>query len=190
MRLVALDANILCSAILSPKSLNWRVLEHAAKRVPFQGFTTEVAGMEFVRNASEGFKTKGGLKTFDLDEIEEFLDVFDPLFDPDNVATSPIGRSLTGNHALHDQPLGQVVYQLTGRTREELLDDLESQPLVNQGSSVAHFDPFDLHLALAAVEREADYLCTSNTKDYSMSHIGPVRIATPEHLVAEFSLRS
>jgi hypothetical protein len=53
---------------------------------------------------------------------------------------------------------------------------------------VKHFDPFDLHLALSAVEAGADVLCTSNTTDYTMSSIGPLRVMTPGALAHEYGL--
>lgn len=42
-----------------------------------------------------------------------------------------------------------------------------------------HFDPLDLHLALMAVRDGTNALRSSNTTDYAMGPIGPVRIATP-----------
>lgn len=89
---------------------------------------------------------------------------------------------------MHDQPLGEVLYELTGQTDETLLADLESQPTVTPGPSVRHFDPFDLHLALVAVRDGANVLCTSNTTDYTMARIGQVRIATPAALADEYGL--
>ena len=120
--------------------------------------------------------------------LEEFLDTFAPLFDVDNIHSSPLGRALTPNHALHDRPLGEVLYELTGQTDESLLDDLESQPTVAPGPSLRHFDPFDLHLALVAVREDADVLCTSNSTDYTMERIGNVRISTPVALADEYAL--
>jgi hypothetical protein len=61
--------------------------------------------MEFVRNALEGL---GGVR-YDIDIIDDFLDAFGALFDPDNVATSPIGRSLTQQTWLHNRPIGEIV---------------------------------------------------------------------------------
>ncbi len=144
--------------------------------------------MEFLRNATMGFGAGGRWRTYDGSELAEFLDTFAPLFDAENIRTSPLGRALTPNHALHDRPLGEVVYALTGQTDEMLLADLEGQPTVTPGPSVRHFDPFDLHLALVAVRDGADVLCTSNTTDYTMASIGRVRIATPTALAAEYGL--
>ncbi len=186
--MVAFDATVLCNAILNEQSLDFELLVAAASSVPFSGFTTDVAGLEFVRNASEGFRTAAGVRAFTRDQIGAFLDTFAPLFELENVAPALVGRRLLENHALHDRPLGEVVAAITGASREQLLADLHAQPLVTSGPSIAHFDPFDLHLALAAVQRGADYLCTRNITDYSMDHIGLVAIRTPVALADEFGL--
>jgi hypothetical protein len=186
---VAFDATVLCRALLNPNGLEFELLLRAAQGVPFRGFTTEVVGLEFLRNAYMGFGAGNRFRSYDQGELEEFLDTFAPLFDMDNIHASPLGRALTPNHALHDRPLGEVVYELTGQSDESLLTDLESQPTVTPGPSVRHFDPFDLHLALVAVRDGADVLCTCNTTDYTMASIGRVRIATPIALADDYGLR-
>lgn len=118
--LVCFDATVLCGALRRPTGPNFRLLELAAEGVVVEGFTTEVVGMEFVRNALEGL---GGVQ-YEIAVVEEFLDAFGALFDPDRVATSPVGRSLTNQTWLHNRPIGEVVYHLTGKTRADLLADL------------------------------------------------------------------
>jgi len=186
---VAFDATVLCRALLNPNGLEFELLLRAAQGVPFRGFTTEVVGVEFLRNAYMGFGAGSRFRTYDQSELEEFLDTFAPLFDADNIHASPVGRALTPNHALHDQPLGEVLYELMGQSDEMLLADLERQPTVTPGASLRHFDPFDLHLVLVAVRDGADVLCTSNTTDYTMATIGHVSIATPAALAADYGLR-
>jgi hypothetical protein len=56
----------------------------------------------------------GGVR-YDIADVEQFLDAFEPLFDPENIASSPIGRSLTSQTWLHNRPIGEVVYELTGQ---------------------------------------------------------------------------
>jgi hypothetical protein len=63
------DATVLCGALRKPAGHNFRLLEIAADGVLINGFTTEVAGMEFVRNALAGL---GGVR-YDIEVIEEFL---------------------------------------------------------------------------------------------------------------------
>ena len=174
--LVCFDATVLCGALRKPTGLNFRLLELAADGVVLDGFTTEVAGMEFVRNALDGL---AGI-AFAIDEIEEFLDSFGALFDPGNVATSPIGRSLTSQTWLHNKPVGEVVYHLTGLTRDELLEGLPEQLRVASGE----FDAHDVHLVAAAVERGADVICSSNRRHMpegpltrTIEVVGPGRLA-------------
>jgi hypothetical protein len=186
---VAFDATVLCRALLNPVGLEFELLVRAAEGVPFRGFTTDVVGMEFLRNAYAGFGAGERFRRYSEDELEEFLDTFAPLFDADSIHAAPIGRALTPNHELHDKPVGEVVFELTGRRDASLLDELEAQPTVTPGPSLRHFDPFDLHLVLTAVRDGADALCTSNTTDSTMERIGPVRIATPATLADDYGLR-
>jgi predicted nucleic acid-binding protein len=178
---VCFDATVLCGALRKPTGRNFRLLELAAEGVLIDGFTTEVAGMEFVCNALAGL---GGVR-YDIEVIEEFLDAFDPLFHPDNVALSPIGRSLTRETWLHNRPIGEVVYHLTGRTREDLLADLPSQLRVVAGE----FDAYDVHLVAAAVASAADVICSSNRRHLPEGKLaGELQIIGPGRLGAELGI--
>lgn len=179
--LVCFDATVLCGALRRPTGVNFRVLELAADGVVIDGFTTEVAGMEFVRNALDGL---AGI-TFTIEAIEEFLDAFGALFDPDNVARAPIGRSLTSETWLHNKPIGEVVYHLTGRCREELLEGLPEQLRVVSGE----FDAYDVHLVAAAVERGADVICTANRRHMPEGPLaGGIEVLGPGKLAAQLGV--
>jgi hypothetical protein len=179
--LVCFDATVLCGGLRQPAGFNFRLLQLAADGVVLDGFTTEVAGMEFVRNALEGL---GGVR-YDIDLIEDFLDGFGALFDPENVATSPIGRALTSQTWLHNKPIGEVVYHLTGRTRAKLLKDLPEQLRV----VVGEFDAHDVHLVAAAVTRGADVICTSNRRHMPEGQLaGGIEIMGPGRLAADLGI--
>jgi hypothetical protein len=60
-----------------------------------------------------------GGASYDMELIEAFLDHFTPLFNPDNIEPSPTGRALPAQASLHNRPIGEIVYELTGRTRED-----------------------------------------------------------------------
>jgi hypothetical protein len=60
--------------------------------------------------------------------------------------------------SLHNRPIGEIVYELTGRTREDLLDGLPRQLRLVAGE----FDVYDIHLVAAAVARDADVICSAN----------------------------
>jgi len=179
--LVCFDATVLCGAVQAPTGHNFRLLQVAAEGVIFQGFTTEVAGMEFIRNALDGL---GGVQ-YDIGIIEAFLDGFGPLFDPDNVATSPIGRSLTRQTWLHDRPIGEVVYELTGRAHDDLLNDLPSQLRVAEGE----LDPYDVHLVAAAVGRKANLICSANRRHLPEGPlVAELEVVGPGRLAAQLGL--
>lgn len=85
--LVCFDATVLCGALRKPTGLNFRLLQLASDGVLFDGFTTEVAGIEFVRNALEGLS---GVR-YEIELIEAFLDSFGRCSTP---RTSPARRSV------------------------------------------------------------------------------------------------
>jgi hypothetical protein len=174
--LVVFDATVLCGALRKPTGYNFKLLELAANGRLLRGFTTDVAGMEFVRNALDGL---GGV-SYEMELIEAFLDHFAPLFNPDNIEPSPIGRALPAQASLHNRPIGEIVYELTGRTREDLLDGLPQQLRLIAGE----FDAYDLHLVAAAVARNADVICSANRAHLpegplagDLQVIGPGRLA-------------
>lgn len=53
--------------------MEFELLVRAAQGVPFRGFTTEVVGMEFLRNAYMGFGAGERFRTYHQDELESFL---------------------------------------------------------------------------------------------------------------------
>jgi hypothetical protein len=62
--LVVFDATVLCGALRKPTGYNFKLLELAADGRLLHGFTTDIAGMEFVRNALDGL---GGV-SYDCDD--------------------------------------------------------------------------------------------------------------------------
>lgn len=179
--LVCFDAAVLCAAIRKPTGYNFKLLELAADSALLSGFTTDVAGMEFVRNALEGL---GGV-TYEMPQIERFLGYFAPLFNPDNVQPSSIGRALPRQAALHNRPIGEVVYELTGRSRVQLLADLPRQLRL----IVSEFDAFDMHLLAGAVERGASAICSANRAHLPEgSLVGGIEVIGPGRLAAQLGI--
>jgi hypothetical protein len=179
--LVCFDATVLCAAIRKPTGYNFKLLELAADGSVLSGFTTDVAGMEFVRNALEGL---GGV-TYEMSQIERFLDHFAPLFNPDNVQPSPIGRALPAQTALHNRAIGEVVYELTGRSREQLLADLPAQLRL----IASEFDAFDIHLLAGAVQRGASVICSANRAHLPEGPLaGGIEVIGPGRLAAQLGI--
>jgi hypothetical protein len=86
---------------------------------------------------------------------------------------------------LHSRPIGEVVYHLTGRTREHLLAELPEQLRVVAGELDAH----DVHLVAAAVERGADVICSSNRRHLPEGRLaGDLRVLGPGGLAAELGI--
>lgn len=174
---VIFDTTVLCGAFVRPAGRNFRLLELADDGV-IDGFVTDVVGYEFVRNALTGALSRG--EPVDQAEIEAFLDLFPNIFDPDHAPRVSIGRDITTLFQAHGKPVGQVVYELTGRTRDDLLIALGEQQVV----AVDDFDPTDLHVLVAAVEQGADAVCTSNSKDFTQAAYGEINVIKPGELLA------
>lgn len=179
--LVGFDATVLCGALVNPYSKNAQLLELAADGI-LPGFATDVVGYEFVYNALKGTLTRNR-EPFTPEEVEAFIDMFGELFLPHNVPRVSIGRDLTTMFWAHQKPVGQVLWELTGRQHDELLEDLHHQQLL----AVDDFDPSDLHLLVAALEQNATHVCTMNRTDFKQDRYGPIEIIEPWQLLALFA---
>jgi len=171
--LVVFDATVLCGALVNPYSKNAQLLELAADGI-LPAFVTDVVGYEFVYNALTG-KLAKKRAPYTPEEVEEFVNSFGELFQPENVRRVSIGRDLTTLFWAHRKPVGQVLYELTGRTHADLLDDLHDQQIL----AVDDFDPTDLHLLVAAIEHGATHVCTMNRTDLKQDRYGPIEIIEP-----------
>jgi predicted nucleic acid-binding protein len=179
--LVEFDATVLCGALVNPYSKNAQLLELAADGI-LPAFATDVVGYEFVYNALKGNLTKKR-DPFTAEEVEAFVDSFGELFQPENVRRVSVGRDLTNLFWAHQKPVGQVLYELTGRTHDALLDDLHQQQVL----AIEDFDPTDLHLLVAAIEHGATHVCTMNRTDLKQDRYGPVEIIEPLPLLLAYS---
>jgi predicted nucleic acid-binding protein len=177
---VLFDATVICGAFVSPHGHNYKLLELADDGF-IDGFTTDVSAYEFVYNAYRGALTRG--RPVEPVILTEFLDGFPNLFDPATTPRVTIGRNIVGEVWMNQKPVGEVVWKLTGRNREDLLERLHEQQLV----AIDDYDPADLYLLVAAVEQEADFICTSNTSDLKQPTYGHIRIVTPGALYRQIT---
>ena len=77
------------------------------------------------------------------------------------------------------------MYELTGRTRDELLSGLSEQLRLMAGE----FDAYDLHLVAAAAARGADIICTANRVHLPEGPLaGSIEIIGPGRLAAELGV--
>jgi predicted nucleic acid-binding protein len=169
---VFFDATVWCGAIIRPQGANAKLLSLAAVGGPLKGFTSDVVLLEFYRHAVDGTLSQ----TFEADEVKDYIEAHGPLLD---VAQAPIGRALPQRTDLHHLAIGEIVYELTGQTRQDLLDQLPGQPTLPQ------FDIHDLHVVAAAVQCGADAICSS---DPIFVPIGDLAIFKPGQLAREFGL--
>lgn len=171
---VFFDATVLAGALITPNGPNARLLDLASMGGPLRGATSDVVALEFLRHAVEG--NLGGVQ-YELSDIQAFFDAYAPLFE---IAQAPIGRALPQRTDLHNLPIGEIVFQLTGETRESLLSNLPDQPTLKE------FDVHDLHVVAAAAQIDADAICTSDR--HFQEPIGTLEIYRPHRLAHDFGL--
>jgi hypothetical protein len=82
---------------------------------------------------------------------------------------------------LHNLPLNEVVYHLTGETKNDLLAQLQ----LDETTTLVDFDEYDLHALATAAKAGADAICSSDT---IFDKIEWIPIYKPHELAAEFGL--
>jgi hypothetical protein len=92
---------------------------------------------------------------------------------------------LPAQTSLHNRPIGEIVYELTGRTREDLLDGSPQQLRLLAGE----FDAYDVHLVAAAVARDADVICSANRAHLPEGPlVGDLQVIGPGRLAASLGI--
>jgi len=151
---------------------NARLLDLAAQGGPLRGLTSDAVLLEFFRRATGGTLPV----TFDPEEVWEYIAGHDALFE---VRQAPIGRALPGRTDLHNLALNEIVFVLTGQTRDDLLE------AVGRATTLPDFDEKDLHVLAAAVEAEADAICSG---DKLFEKVDWIEIRRPRDLAIEYGL--
>lgn len=116
---VFFDATVWCGAILRPAGVSVRLLDLAARGGPMRGATSDVVLLEFYRHATGGTFNR----RFEPEDVWDYVRAHQPLLE---IEQAPVGRSLPSRTDLHNLPLNEVVYHLTGKTREDLLAELDN----------------------------------------------------------------
>lgn len=166
--LVVFDTTVLVDALVRPDGVAFRLLRMVQGLPIADGLITDITGWEFARVARDlGYETA---------VIEAFLDGFGQLFEPDQVAASPVSRRLLGS-ALDNVSLEDAALHLTGRRLVDFRSALA--PKLVAGSDAR--DGNDLHVVWAVVDRDADVLCTSD-KGFPDS-VATARVLTPRELL-------
>lgn len=166
--LVVFDTTVLVGALCKPFGASFRLLRLVQGLPLVDGLITDVTGWEFVRVAS-GLGYQPG-------EIEAFLDAFDPLFEHDEVAKSPVTRRLLGN-ALDNVSLEGAALHLAGKRLVDFKAELPPAIVAAHESR----DENDLHVVWAVVSKVADFLCTADAGFPEM--IGGAAVRTPMQML-------
>jgi predicted nucleic acid-binding protein len=170
---VFFDANVWCRAILNPAGPDADLLDFAAQGGPLRGVTSDAVLLEFFRHATGGTLPQ----VYSPEDVWAYITSHDPLFE---LGQAPIGRSLPDRTDLHNLPLAEIVHELTGKTRSDLLTD------VGRGTTLPEFDVNDLHVLAAAVDSGADAICSD---DRIFEKVDWIDTYKPVALAIEFGLR-
>jgi hypothetical protein len=187
---VSFDTTLLWNAFRKPGGLAWRMLELAAVGSPvLDAFVLDSVAAEFYwRATQQGIKVAGGRRlTYDEDLVREFLETFDPLFEPAEQRRAPVGRSLGSRFAgVMGMTLGEALHLISGHDRETLLDTLPGDLRV----TAERLDVCDLHVLAGSLMYGAALLCSSDRRQLELAQVGRMRIVTPEELGHELGLLS
>jgi hypothetical protein len=185
---VEFDTTVLWGAFHSPSGPSFSLMALAAQRTPvLDAFITDVIGAEFWwRATQQGVKGPGQrvARTYTEQELEPFLETFEVLLQPTNLARAPLSRSLGQNASLVGLPLGEFLHVVTGVDRAALLAAATlSFPVTFESMDIA-----DLHVICGALQNGADVICSSDSKLLGYDPIGDIRVLRPAHLAGELGL--
>ncbi|MGH2879453.1 MAG: hypothetical protein ACRDK4_07615 [Solirubrobacteraceae bacterium] len=185
---VEFDTTTLWGAFHNPTGACFKLMALAAQRTPvLDGFITDAIGAEFWwRATQQGVKGPGQrvARTYTEQELEPFLDTFDVLIEPENLARAPMGRSLGQNASLVGLSLGEFLHVVTGVDRDALLSATTlSFPVTFEAMDIA-----DLHVICGALHNGANAICSSDGRLLGYDPIGEVRVLRPGQLAAELGL--
>lgn len=185
---VEFDTTVLWGAFHKPSGPCFSLMALAAQRTPvLDGFITDVIGAEFWwRATQQGVKGPGHrvARTYTEQELEPFLQTFEALLEPSNLARAPLSRSLGQNASLVGLPLGEFLYAVTGVDRAALFAAATlSFPVTFESLDIA-----DLHVISGALQNDADVIVSSDGKLLSYDPIGNVRVLRPQNLARELGL--
>jgi predicted nucleic acid-binding protein len=173
---VAIDANILFAAMLSPHGDSRRLLQLAAAGIFHPIITSEVLA-EFDRHCRLGFRGRA----ITDEETTAFRRAIHPLLEHEEVPPGAIGRAAS-EHA----PAVNVDNRLVIRRAPEQPARGESRRTRQVDAVNAELkDMGDAHVLASAVRYGCSYLCTANTRDFPEGEeIAGVRFISPRVLLA------
>ncbi|HEU4965167.1 MAG TPA: PIN domain-containing protein [Bacilli bacterium] len=176
MKRILLDTYNYCAAILQPYGGCHRLIELGRRNV-FEPVTTDVIMAEFVAKCRQGMTKKN--ITFSEEQIQRFVDALRPMLTIKNMKKVSIGRDYIPTPEGYKLPLNELLFQITGRSREDLLEVVWAHGKIMPSKA----DLRDLHVIVAAIEQDCDYIVTNNTKDFP-KQIGKIRVITVHEALA------
>lgn len=174
-----IDTNNLCASILSPKGTANQLLKLGLQKV-YEPVITEVLIAEFMNKCRAGMGKNNRFK-YTEKEIDSFLESLYPMLSVENIRKVSIGRGFMLDPRAYRMPLHEVLYELTNRTRDDLLDTIWQKTRVMP----SQVDLDDLHVMVGALETDRDAIITRNLKDFPNS-LGRIQIMTPDAALAIF----
>ncbi len=171
--LVALDANVLVAAFLTPKGLSHRLLVLALLAEYQVIITTEVLA-ELDRHCRLGFK--GLVPT--VDELARFRAALHPLLEQMELLPGPIGRASGEGVPIVNVDNRVIIRAHPGGARGKQTEVVSEREVLLR-------DMGDAHLLAAALSYGCRYLCSWNTKDFPPGlRVGILEVVTPKELLA------
>jgi predicted nucleic acid-binding protein len=168
-----LDTTVLCGALLT-NGVNYKLLKAASIGI-YQPVISNVCLLEFIRNASNGFKVKGMVKSFDWDTIDSFLEgLIFPALQEEEATNSVVSRnSYEVIKRLTKRPhisIGQALIEIVDLTDEQVRQIIQQQRMK---LPLEQYDDKDCHVWSTALKTGCQYIVTRNT-DRFPEQIGPI----------------
>lgn len=174
---VALDANILVAAMISPAGESRRLMHLAAL-----GIFRPIITAEVLAEAERHFRRGIGGHAFTDVEIDNFRSAIAPLLEPENLASSPVGRAAAEGAALVNVD-NRAILQADPGVRGHPRGQQRRTEATGPAQALLR-DMGDAHVLAAAVRHRCDYVCTGNTRDFPPDFaFQGIRVATPRQLL-------
>jgi predicted nucleic acid-binding protein len=176
---VALDANVLVAAMLSPTGASRRLMHLAAMELFCPIITSEV-----LAEAERHFRKGIGGRIITDAEVEAYQAALAPLLEPESLASSPVGRVAAEGSPLVNVDNRAILQVDPGRSGHPRGQRRQTEAV--GGFHALLRDMGDAHVLAAAVRHRCDYLCTGNTQDFPADfEFQGIRAVTPRQLLAE-----
>lgn len=175
---VFFDTNVLLAALLCPGGACRRLLNLAAL-----GIIRPIVTSEVLAEAERHLRLGLGGRSFSDEEIEAFREALAPLFESEQLASSPVGRAAAEGAPLvnvDNRVLLQADPGASGHPRGQPKQTRQVGP--NQALLA---DKGDLHVLAASIRHRCQFLCSSDKKNFPEGfECKGVRAISPAALLA------